>query len=303
MKTVKTIQSKTLLPTKQLRVADYVRVSHSHLMQSLSHQISYYSEKIQHHPNWEYKGVYVDQAISGRTRKHRKEYERLIEDCQKGEIDMILTKSISRFGRNTVELLSTIRELKQLNISIRFEKEKIDTLTTDGELLLTLLAGVAQEESESISQNIRWKVKKKFEQGLPHVPQDMYGYRWQIDQYVIEPHEASVIQQIYEWYLSGITPTKIAKRLNERGETTRKGNAFTRSIVHRVLEQETYTGVLILQKTYRHTGKGRSIPNDGVLQKYIVEHAHDAIISKELFERVQIVKSQRSYHNKERRAK
>lgn len=198
VKTVKKIQQIKPVQNKKLRVAAYARVSHSELLQSLSNQVSYYSELIQNHSEWEYKGVYVDSAITGRNIKQRKEYQRLIQDCKEGKIDVILTKSISRFGRNTIDLLKTIRELRRLNVSVRFEKENIDTMTTDGELLLTLLVSIAEEESKAIGQNIKWRVKEKFQQGLPHSPQDMYGYRWQEDEYVIEPHEASIIQQIYE---------------------------------------------------------------------------------------------------------
>lgn len=296
VKTVKKIQQIKPAQNKKLRVAAYARVSHAELLQSLSNQVSYYSELIQNHSEWEYKGVYVDSAITGRNIKQRKEYQRLIQDCKEGKIDVILTKSISRFGRNTIDLLKTIRELRRLNVSVRFEKENIDTMTTDGELLLTLLVSIAEEESKAIGQNIKWRVKEKFQQGLPHSPQDMYGYRWQEDAYVIELHEASIIQQIYEWYLNGHSPTQIAKILNEKREKTRKGNAFTRSVIHNILSQDTYTGRLILQKTYRVAHKGRSVMNQGEHTKYIVEQAHEPIISKEQFEEVQQVKATRSNH-------
>lgn len=298
MKTVRKIHQIRPVKNKKLRVAAYARVSHSELLQSLSNQVSYYSELIQNNAEWEYKGVYVDSAISGRNIKQRKEYQRLIQDCKNGKIDMILTKSISRFGRNTVDLLKTIRELRRLNISVRFEKENIDTLTTEGELLLTLLVSVAEEESKAIGQNIKWRVKEKFKQGLPFNPQDMYGYRWQRDQYVIEPHEANIIRQVYDWYLDGNTPTQIAKILNEMGEKTRNGNQFTRRIIHNILSQDTYTGRLVLQKTYRVPYKGCSVINQGEQAKYIVEHAHQPIISKEQFEEVQQVKTMRSNHYK-----
>lgn len=298
MKKIRKIQQMQSTENKKLRVAAYARVSHLELLQSLSNQINYYSQFIQSNSEWAYKGIYVDSAITGCSTRKRKEYQRLIKDCQKGEIDMILTKSISRFGRNTIELLETIRQLRRLNISVRFEKENIDTLTTDGELLLTLLASIAEEESKTMGQNIRWHIKEKFKQGLPHNPQDMYGYRWQEEQYVIAPHEAKVIQQIYTWYLSGDTPTQIAKKLNEMGEKTRKGNRFTRRIIHNILSQDTYTGRLVLQKTYHVAHKGRSVINQGEHTKYIVEQAHEPIISKEQFEAVQQAKGMRSHHYK-----
>lgn len=178
MKTIRKIQTLNSSHNKKKKVAAYARVSHTDLLQSLSDQVSYYNNLIQNNTNWEYAGVYIDNAVSGRSSKNRKEYLRLLGDCRRGKIDIILTKSISRFGRNTVELLKIIRELKTLNISVRFEKENIDTLTTDGELLLTLLAATAEEESKAIGSNVRWRVKKKFQRGLPHSPQPILGYKW-----------------------------------------------------------------------------------------------------------------------------
>lgn len=204
MKQIKTIQAQKVTTIKRLKVAAYTRVSHTSLLQSLSNQVSHYSQMIQANPKWDYVGVYSDSAISGRSQAHRRDFQQLLEDCRKGKIDIILTKSISRFGRNTVELLETVRELKRLGISVRFEKEKIDTLTAEGELLLTLLASMAQEESQSISQNIRWRVKKRFEEGKPYIPQDIFGYRWNGEEYVIEPHEASIVRQVFEWYMEGL---------------------------------------------------------------------------------------------------
>ena len=206
MKIIKKLEILNVTDSKKQKVAAYVRVSHQVLLQSLSEPISYYSKVIQDNPSWEYVGVYFDNSVSGRNTKNRKEYLRLIDDCRKGKINIILTKSISRFERSTIKLLETIRELKKLNIGVQFEKENIDTLTTDGELLLTLLAAVS-EESKAIGSNVRWSVKKKFEQGFPHSPQPILGYRWIGDSYKIEESEANIIRRIYELYLSGIKPT------------------------------------------------------------------------------------------------
>ncbi|HFE9552846.1 TPA: recombinase family protein [Streptococcus agalactiae] len=294
MKQIKTIQAQKVTAIKRLKVAAYTRVSHTSLLQSLSNQVSHYSQLIQANPEWDYVGVYSDSAISGRSQAYRRDFQQLLEDCRKGKIDLILTKSISRFGRNTVELLETVRELKRLGISVRFEKEKIDTLTAEGELLLTLLASMAQEESQSISQNIRWRVKKRFEEGKPYIPQDIFGYRWNSDEYVIEPHEASIVRQVFEWYMEGLSAPKIAKRLDDRGERTRLGNRFTKRVIYNMFDQEAYCGRLILQKTFRDQFGSRSILNDGQMAKYIVENAHEAIVTPEYFQLVNQEKKRRA---------
>ncbi|HFH7264831.1 TPA: recombinase family protein [Streptococcus agalactiae] len=294
MKQIKTIQAQKGTAIKRLKVAAYTRVSHTSLLQSLSNQVSHYSQLIQANPEWDYVGVYSDSAISGRSQAYRRDFQQLLEDCRKGKIDLILTKSISRFGRNTVELLETVRELKRLGISVRFEKEKIDTLTAEGELLLTLLASMAQEESQSISQNIRWRVKKRFEEGKPYIPQDIFGYRWNGDEYVIEPHEASIVRQVFEWYMEGLSAPKIAKRLDDRGERTRLGNRFTKRVIYNMFDQEAYCGRLILQKTFRDQFGSRSILNDGQMAKYIVENAHEAIVTPEYFQLVNQEKKRRA---------
>lgn len=294
MKQIKTIQAQKVTAIKRLKVAAYTRVSHTSLLQSLSNQVSHYSQLIQANPEWDYVGVYSDSAISGRSQAYRRDFQQLLEDCRKGKIDLILTKSISRFGRNTVEFLETVRELKRLGISVRFEKEKIDTLTAEGELLLTLLASMAQEESQSISQNIRWRVKKRFEEGKPYIPQDIFGYRWNGDEYVIEPHEASIVRQVFEWYMEGLSASKIAKRLDDRGERTRLGNRFTKRVIYNMFDQEAYCGRLILQKTFRDQFGSRSILNDGQMAKYIVENAHEAIVTPEYFQLVNQEKKRRA---------
>ncbi|HGA3576924.1 TPA: recombinase family protein [Streptococcus agalactiae] len=294
MKQIKTIQAQKVTAIKRLKVAAYTRVSHTSLLQSLSNQVSHYSQLIQANPEWDYVGVYSDSAISGRSQAYRRDFQQLLEDCRKGKIDLILTKSISRFGRNTVELLETVRELKRLGISVRFEKEKIDTLTAEGELLLTLLASMAQEESQSISKNIRWRVKKRFEEGKPYIPQDIFGYRWNGDEYVIEPHEASIVRQVFEWYMEGLSAPKIAKRLDDRGERTRLGNRFTKRVIYNMFDQEAYCGRLILQKTFRDQFGSRSILNDGQMAKYIVENAHEAIVTPEYFQLVNQEKKRRA---------
>lgn len=298
MKIIRKIQTLNSSQSKKKRVAAYARVSHTDLLHSLSDQVSYYNNFIQNNSNWEYVGVYIDNAVSGRSSKNRKEYLRLLEGCRRGKVDIILTKSISRFGRNTVELLETIRELKNLNISVKFEKENIDTLTTDGELLLTLLAATAEEESKTIGSNVRWQVKKKFQRGLPHSPQPILGYKWQENHYEIINDEADIVRKIYELYISGIKPTQIAQLLNEEGLMTKRDNKFKRLAIYRILSQETYTGKLVLQKTFNRKDKGRSVKNTGEKTIYIVENAHEPIISEEIFKKAQEIKKLNNLHNR-----
>jgi len=284
LRTVRLIQPRMTPQKPKLRVAAYARVSDSRLHHSLSTQVSYYSRLIQSHPDWELVGVYYDEGISGKEQSNRQGLQDLLKACDDGKIDRILTKSIARFGRNTVDLLSTVRVLRQKNIGITFEKEGIDSLSSEGELMLTLLASVAQEESHNISENLRWQIKKKFEQGQPHTPQDIYGYRWNGENYVIEPDEAKVVRQVFQWFLDGDNVPMITKKLNEQGVLTRLGNPFTVSSVREFFKQEAYFGRLVLQKTYREPFSRNPKRNNGQKNKYIVEDAHEAIVSKSYFD-------------------
>ena len=193
------------LPSRK-KVAAYARVSleTERLQHSLSAQISYYSELIQSNPEWEYAGVYADDGITG-TKSTRAEFQRLLRDCEDGKIDIILTKSISRFARNTVDLLETVRHLKELGIEVRFEKERINSLSGDGEVMLTLLASFAQEEIVSLSNNVKWATQKRFQQGLHNGRFQIYGYRWEGDQLVIHEEEAAIVRLIYDNFLNGLS--------------------------------------------------------------------------------------------------
>ena len=181
--------------TPKKRVAAYARVSmeSERLQHSLSAQISYYNEKIQKNPDWLFAGVYADNGISGTGTEKREEFNRLIADCDAGNIDLVLTKSISRFARNTVDLLETVRHLKEIGVEVWFERENIHSLDGDGELMLSILASFAQEESRSISENVRWATIKRFKQGIPNGKFTIFGYEWQDDKLVIIPEEAEII--------------------------------------------------------------------------------------------------------------
>ena len=196
---------KTALPTRK-KVAAYARVSKDteRLLHSASAQVSYYSELIQKNPEWEYAGVYVDCGITGTLTYKRDEFKRMLTDCEAGKIDIILTKSISRFARNTVDLLETVRHLKSIGVEVRFEKEGIHSFSEDGELMLSLLASFAQEESRSISENVKWGIHKRFKSGEIGVAnKHILGYQYDEEQkkYIIIPEEAESVRWMFQMYI------------------------------------------------------------------------------------------------------
>ena len=290
MKTIQRIERAAPAPRKRLRVAAYARVSvaSERMQHSLSAQVSYYSARIQKHPEWEYAGVYADYGISGTGTAKREAFQEMLAACEAGRIDLVLTKSIQRFARNTVDLLKTVRRLKELGIEVYFEKENIRTLSGEGELLLTILASFAQEESRSISENIKWRVKKRFEQGIPNGRFRIYGYRWEGDTLVIVPEEAAIVRRIFQNFLDGKSRLETEREFAAEGITTRAGCRWADSNLACVLRNITYTGNLLLQKEYIEdpiTKKRRK--NRGELPKYLVEHTHEAIIDRETFDYVQ----------------
>lgn len=277
------------------RVAAYARVSSGKdaMLHSLSAQVSYYSDLIQNHDEWLYVGVYTDEAKTG-TKDSREDFQRLIADCRAGKIDMVITKSISRFARNTVTLLQTVREFKAMEVDIYFEEQNIHTLSGDGELMMTILASYAQEESRSASENQKWRIKRNFENGMPWNGA-MLGYRLHGGRYEILEAEAQIVRRIYSEYLSGSGYAAIAKGLNEDGIPSRFGGQWAQSVVSKILSNYTYTGNLILQKTYRenHLTK-RTIINKGQLPQYHVEESHEPIIDTDTFNAVQEEKARRA---------
>ena len=290
MKTVTKIEPAVPQMPEYKKVAAYARVSMEteRLQHSLSAQISYYSELIQKHHGWQYVGVYADNGISGTKASKRDEFQRMIEDCEAGKIDIVLTKSISRFARNTVDLLNTVRHLKELGISVRFEKENIDSLSEDGELMLTLLASFAQEESRSISDNVKWGTVTRFKQGIPNGQMRVFGYEWVDGHLMIIPEEAETVRYMYREYMNGASRIEIGRALNEKGIFTRQGKLWVDSNVKVVLTNITYTGNMLFQKEYvsdpitKHRKKNR-----GELPQFFVEDTHEAIIPVEEFESVQ----------------
>jgi site-specific DNA recombinase len=279
------------LPARK-KVAAYARVSMEteRLHHSLAAQVSYYSELIQKNPEWEYAGVYADEAVSGTDTAKRAEFQRMLGDCENGKIDIILTKSISRFARNTVDLLETVRHLKELAIEVRFEKEHINSLSGDGEVMLTLLASFAQEESVSISNNVKWGIRKRMQAGMPNASGHfiIYGYRWEGDQLVVVPEEAAIVKRIFQNFLDGKSRLETEREFAAEGITTRLGCRWVDSNIKKILTNITYTGNMLFQKEYisdpieKHRRQNR-----GELPQYYVEDTHEAIIDKETFDYVQ----------------
>ena len=263
------------------------------MLHSLSAQVSYYSSFIQGHPGWVFCGVYSDEAITG-TKTDREGFQRLLSDCKAGRIDMVITKSISRFARNTVTLLQAVRELKDLGIDVYFEEQNIHTMSADGELLLTVLASYAQEESRSVSENMKWRIRKNFEEGRPWVG-FMLGYRLRDGEYQVVPDEAATVRRIFSDYLSGMGYLAICKVLNAEGVTTRDGYPWRVGTLMKVLTNYSYTGNLLLQRRFRenHITK-RSCINRGELPMYHVEDDHEAIIPLEEFQAVQAERARRA---------
>lgn len=208
------------------------------MLHSLSAQISEYSSRIQKHPGWQYAGVYADEAKTG-TKGGRENFQRLLADCRAGQIDMVITKSISRFARNTVTLLETVRELKALGVDVFFEEQNIHTLSGNGEVMMSILASFAQAESQSASENQKWRIRKNFEEGKPW-DGTLLGYRIHDGQYVIVPEEAEIIRRIYRLYLSGKGTETIAKTLNEEGVSTRMNGHWNQNAVSRILKNYSY---------------------------------------------------------------
>lgn len=254
---------------------------------SLSAQVSYYSDMIQKHPGWAYAGVYADEAKTG-TKDSRENFRRLITDCETGQIDLVITKSVSRFARNTVTLLETIRELKALGVDVFFEEQNIHTMSADGELMLSILASYAQEESRSASENQKWRIRKYFREGKPWNGV-MLGYRQQDGKYIVVPEEAEIVRRIYSEYLSGKGLEAIAKGLNADGILTQKGYVWHKSPVSRILRNSNYTGNLLLQRFYseNHITKRKCV-NEGELPKYAAADTHEAIIDTATFQAVQL---------------
>ena len=277
----------------KLRVAAYCRVSTDSDEQATSYdaQVEHYTEFIQKNPEWEFAGIYADDGISGTNTKKREDFNRMIDDCEAGNIDMIITKSISRFARNTLDCLKYIRQLKDKNIPVFFEKEAINTMDAKGEVLITIMASLAQQESQSLSQNVKLGLQFRYQNGQVQVNHNHFlGYTKDADgNLIIEPEQAEVIKRIYREYLEGYSMDRIAKGLEADGILTGAGKTkWWTSTINKILRNEKYIGDALLQKTYTTDFLNKTrVKNNGIVPQYYVEGNHEAIIPKDIFLRVQ----------------
>lgn len=284
----------------KLRVAAYCRVSTDSDEQATSYeaQVDHYTDFIKKNLEWEFAGIFADDGISGTNTKKREEFNRMIDECMAGNIDMIVTKSISRFARNTLDCLKYIRQLKEKNIPVYFEKESINTMDAKGEVLLTIMASLAQQESQSLSQNVKLGLQYRYQQGIVQINHNRFlGYTKDEEGHlVIEPNGAEVVKRIYREYLEGASLIEIARGLMADNILTSAGKEKWRpETIKKILQNEKYIGDALLQKTYTvdFLSKKR-VKNDGIVPQYYVENNHDAIIPRDLYMQVQEEMERRS---------
>ncbi|MDL2207035.1 recombinase family protein [Eubacteriales bacterium OttesenSCG-928-N13] len=278
----------------KLRVAAYCRVSTDSDEQSgsLETQIEHYEVLIRANTEWEYAGVYYDHGITGTKRDKRGGLLRLLADCENGKIDLVLTKSISRFARNTTDCLEIVRSLLDIGVFISFEKEAIHTGSMESELMLSILSGLAESESVSIAQNNEWSIQRRFQNGTYKISYAPYGYDAIDGELIVNDAQAKIVQFIFAEILSGKGSQKIATELNRRSVPTKKGGRWTATTIRGMIGNEKYTGDAIFQKTYTdaHFNRHR---NDGEKDRYMVQNHHEAIISHDVFEAAQLIIAQR----------
>lgn len=280
------------------KAAVYARVSleTDRLAHSLSAQTEYYRGFVRERTGWQLAGVYADSFISGTETSRRADFNRLISDCEQGRVDVVLCKSISRFARNTVDLLKTVRHLKELGIEVYFEKEHLSTLSSDGELVMTILASFAQEESRSISENVKWGIRKRFKAGTAGIRNKrVLGYRFDGAKYVIVPEEAELVRQIFADYINKVPLRKIAESLRGSGVKTLRGFEFSHAQINYIVRNELYIGNIILQKTFvKDFITHKKVKNRGELPIYRFEDCHEPIIDAETFAAAQLETERRA---------
>lgn len=297
-RTVTVIQPRLHLPSlsqesgKQ-RVAAYARVStdSDEQMGSVEAQKDYFEKLIQKRPDWEFAGIYADEGISGTSLNRREAFNRMVAEALDGKIDLIITKSLSRFARNTVDTLNTIRKLKIAGVGVYFEKEDINTLDSKGKFLITLMSSLAEEESRSISENVKWGQRKRFADGKYSLPYKQFlGYKKGANgtPELVE-EEAKIIRLIYRLFLQGYATAAIANILTNAGiPTPAKCTVWQRCTIVSILSNEKYYGAALMQKTYCIDFRSKlMVPNRGELPMYYVENGHEPIVTKAVFDEVQ----------------
>lgn len=304
LRTVTKIEANPLLTSKkneykQLNVAAYCRVStdSEDQLQSYEAQVKYYTDHICKNPKWHFVGIYADEGITGTLVNKRERFKEMIKDCEKGKIDLILTKSVSRFARNTVDSLNYVRKLKAMGIGVFFEEQNLDSLTADSEMLIGFHSVMAQAESENISDNIKWGVRKRMSDGTYAFNFKTYGYRkGKNGEPEIVSEEAEVVRKIFNLYLDGYTVDSIVLYIKDNGIKNRNGKIdWNRATVRGMLSNEKYVGDFLMQKTFcvdcisKKTKK-----NNGELPKYLVSNNHPAIIDREIFKMVQVERARRA---------
>ena len=297
-----TINPLTRLPKTAIqlrRVAAYARVSTDSEEQLTSYeaQVDYYTRYIHNKPDWQFVDVYTDEGISATNTKRREGFNRMVADALDGKIDLIVTKSVSRFARNTVDSLTTVRKLKDAGVEVYFEKENIWTLDSKGELLITIMSSLAQEESRSISENVTWGQRKRFADGKVSIPYGQFlGYRKGADGLPeIVPEEAEIVRNIYRMCIEGKSTNAIAKYLTQQDIPTPAGKkVWQRATVESILRNEKYKGSALLQKKFTVDFLQKKMKvNEGEVPQYYVEHSHAAIIDPEEWEKVKLVLARR----------
>ena len=287
----------------KLKVCAYARVSKEKetLLHSLNAQVDYYSKLIKGHKEWKFVGVYADEGISG-TKSDRPDFVRMMEDAHNGKIDLIITKSVSRFARNLVLLLSAVRELKSIGVDVFFEEQNIHTMSFEGEIMLTIFAATAEEEVKNMSMNMYWRIQKDMERGLIWGGNDPFGYHIENKQYTIIPKEAKVVKMMFDLYQSGLGDTAIAKLLNKQGIKPARINRWSKTTVRNTLLNITYTGDLLLQKTYRPVMSCKRYKiNRDVKPQFHVGDNHEPIVSKEQFNQCLLIRAKRNAAIKQRK--
>ena len=292
---IKVIKQNKENEPKKLKVCAYCRVSTNtdEQAQSLENQTLTYERLIKSKPEYEFSGIYYDKAVTG-SKEERPGFRQMLSDARENKIDLIITKSISRFARNTTTVLKYTRELKGIGVAVYFEEENINTLSEDGELMLSVLSSFAQEELRSMSENIKWSVQKQFKQGILRM-NTTYFLGYDMNEYgelVINEEQAKIVRRIFKMYLDGMGTESIAKTLNKENILTIKNNKWSGTTINSILKNEKYKGDCLLQKTYSpEINKNRT--NNGEVTSYYVEEDHQPIVSREDWDKVQEIREER----------